>query len=134
VKGGDDYEVVDEKDYKADQKKDPAQQKWGAGAERIIHEDGYFKLDAAKAKAYRVADYNDVKDLDTLYQLFPNDIAPASVKMFRDDWLDEIAEFFRGPLVKLVLIMLGIIGMIIEIKLPGTAIGGIVAGICFVLF
>jgi membrane-bound ClpP family serine protease len=131
LKGSGAPDVVSEKEYKAD--KDHV--KWSAGAARLVKKEGeYLKLDAALAKELGIVEYNDVKDLEDLYGRPRFDISSAGVKVFRDDWLDEIAEFFRGPLVKMVLVMLGIIGLIIELKMPGTAIGGIVAGICFVLF
>jgi membrane-bound serine protease (ClpP class) len=49
-------------------------------------------------------------------------------------WLDRVAEFFREPIVNVALVALGIIGLIFEIKLPGTTFPGSVAAICFVLF
>jgi len=57
-----------------------------------------------------------------------------SVRVSRDDLLDRIAEFFREPMVNFVLIMLGIAGLILELKLPGTTFPGAIAAICFVLF
>src|SRR5207253_4056403 len=52
----------------------------------------------------------------------------------RDDWLEQVAEFFRGPAGNFFLIMLGIIGLIMELKMPGTTVPGVIAAICFVLF
>jgi len=52
----------------------------------------------------------------------------------RDHYLDQIAEFFREPWVNFLLIMLGILGLILEVKLPGTTVPGCVSAICFVLF
>ena len=49
-------------------------------------------------------------------------------------WLDRVAEFFREPIVYVVLIALGLIGLIFEIKFPGSTFPGSVAAICFVLF
>jgi membrane-bound serine protease (ClpP class) len=49
-------------------------------------------------------------------------------------WLDRVAEFFRNPIVYVALIALGLIGLIFEIKLPGTTFPGSVAALCFVLF
>jgi membrane-bound serine protease (ClpP class) len=131
LKGSGAFEVVTETEYQNDKK--AGHVKYAPGAARLARKDGeYMKLDAALAKEYGIVEHNDVNDLDALYSRF--DVSSVGVKVFRDDWLDEIAEFFRGPLVKMVLVMLGIIGLIIELKMPGTAIGGIVAGICFVLF
>jgi membrane-bound ClpP family serine protease len=54
--------------------------------------------------------------------------------MARDDWLDKVAEFFREPLVNVLLIMLGIAGLILELKMPGIGFPGVIAAVCFVLF
>src|SRR5439155_929922 len=59
---------------------------------------------------------------------------PATVEVSRDDWLDSVAAFLREPLVNVLLIMIGIAGLILELKMPGFGIPGIVAAICFVLF
>ncbi len=56
------------------------------------------------------------------------------MRVARDDWLDRVAEFFREPFVRFLLVMLGIIGLILELKMPGTAVPGVLAAICFVLF
>ncbi len=56
------------------------------------------------------------------------------MRIARDDWLEQVAEFFREPAVNFVLIMLGIVGLIMELKLPGTTVPGVIAAVCFVLF
>src|SRR6266849_6145128 len=48
--------------------------------------------------------------------------------------LDRIAEFFRKPIVYVALIALGLVGLIFEVKFPGSTFPGSVAAICFVLF
>ncbi len=117
-----------------DQDKEAGHTEFKPGAARIVKKEGtYLKLDAELAKELRVVEFNAVNSLEALYALNP-DIDPAKVTVFRDDWLDILAEFFRGPLVKLVLIMIGILGMILELKMPGATLPGIVAAICFVLF
>jgi membrane-bound ClpP family serine protease len=52
----------------------------------------------------------------------------------RDDWLDAVANFLREPLVNLLLIVVGVAGLILELKMPGFGVPGIIAAICFVLF
>ena len=52
----------------------------------------------------------------------------------RDDWLDAVASFLREPVVNVILIMLGVAGLILELKIPGFGLPGIVSAICFVLF
>jgi membrane protein implicated in regulation of membrane protease activity len=53
---------------------------------------------------------------------------------WRAGLLDRIAEFFRSPAVMFLLVMFGIFGLILEIKMPGTTVPGTVAALCFVLF
>lgn len=91
-----------------------------------------FKLNAQLAKEWHVASAIDVNSPEVLYPLYGLD--PGKVRVMRDDWLDMVAEFFREPVVVVILIMLGIIGLILEIKLPGVGLPGIIAAVCFVLF
>jgi len=56
------------------------------------------------------------------------------VVVLKNDWFRAIAEFFRQPLVMALLVMVGIAGLILELKMPGTAIPGITAAVCFILF
>jgi membrane-bound serine protease (ClpP class) len=50
------------------------------------------------------------------------------------DWLDELASFLRHPVVAVFLVMLGITGLILELKIPGFGLPGVVAALCFVLY
>jgi membrane-bound ClpP family serine protease len=50
------------------------------------------------------------------------------------DWLDRLAEFLRHPLVSVLLVMVGVAGLILELKMPGVSLPGIVAALCFVLY
>jgi membrane-bound ClpP family serine protease len=50
------------------------------------------------------------------------------------DWLDAVAAFLRNKVVAMFLVMIGIAALILEFKLPGATIPGIVAAICFVLY
>ena len=95
--------------------------------------DGQFlKINANLAKLAGVAQVLNAATLESLYALYGLD--SSKVKMSRDDWLDRVAEFFRRTEVGFILVMLGIIGLILELKMPGTAVPGVLAAICFVLF
>ena len=48
-------------------------------------------------------------------------------------WLDKFAEFLKIPAVTIILVMLGFIGLILELKVPGLTVPGIVAALCFIL-
>ena len=58
----------------------------------------------------------------------------APARPVQEQWLDLVAEFFRKPIVYVALIALGLIGLIFEVKFPGSTFPGSVAALCFVLF
>jgi membrane-bound serine protease (ClpP class) len=90
----------------------------------------FFNLDAAAAQNFGIARYSDITGLDVLYQRYDF----KDVKVMRRGWLATIANFLRDPLVNLLLIVVGIAGLILELKMPGFGVPGIVAALCFVLF
>jgi membrane-bound serine protease (ClpP class) len=125
-----DYRLISEAELKQDQKQD--RPRWIASG-RIDHPGATFlKLDASLAREFGVVSYNDVETPDVLFQHYGID--GSKVRVARDDWLDDVARFFTNPIVKIILIMLGTIGLILEMKMPGVTFPGIMAAICFVLF
>jgi membrane-bound serine protease (ClpP class) len=48
-------------------------------------------------------------------------------------WIDKLADFLRIPAVTIILVMLGFIGLILELKVPGLTVPGIIAALCFIL-
>jgi membrane-bound ClpP family serine protease len=50
------------------------------------------------------------------------------------DWLDELGAFLRHPMVSVFLVMIGIVGLVLELKMPGIGLPGVVAALCFVLY
>jgi membrane-bound ClpP family serine protease len=56
------------------------------------------------------------------------------VKKPEADWLDGLADFLRDPWTSVVLVMLGITCLILELKMPGVGLPGVISAICFVLF
>jgi membrane-bound serine protease (ClpP class) len=103
--------------------------------ERLVKgDDGKcLTLDADAAKSFGLADsieedVSGVWQLEGLEQLQVHDAT-------RDrDWLDDLATFLRDPWTSVVLVMVGITCLILELKMPGTTLPGIVAAVCFVLF
>jgi membrane-bound ClpP family serine protease len=61
-------------------------------------------------------------------------LTPAQVRTPEADWLDGLADFLREPWTSVVLVMLGITCLILELKMPGVGLPGVIAAICFVLF
>jgi membrane-bound ClpP family serine protease len=50
------------------------------------------------------------------------------------DWLEDLAAFLCSPVVSVFLVMIGIAGLILELKVPGVGLPGVIAAICFVLY
>jgi membrane-bound ClpP family serine protease len=97
-------------------------------------EDGKcLTLDAETARSLGLADAieDDVSGVYQLEGLEPKQVHDAT----RDrDWLDDLANFLRDPWTSVVLVMVGVTCLILELKMPGVSLPGIIAAICFVLF
>jgi len=102
-------------------------------AGKIKDKGQYLKLTAALAKEVGIARYlidnRDIKEVYPLYGLEPTKVQESS-----PDWLDGLAEFLRRPEVSVLLIIIGVACLILELKVPGIAVAGIISAICFVLF
>ena len=97
-------------------------------------DDSLLRITADLAREYRITRETGIDSLPLLCTYCGIDPDRDTVRVSRDDLLDRIAEFFREPLVNFVLVMLGIVGLILELKMPGTTFPGAIAAICFVLF
>jgi membrane-bound serine protease (ClpP class) len=100
---------------------------------QIKHRGKALVLDAQLARELRVARHviksQDVKEVYAQYGL-----ESGQVKEITPDWLDQIAWFLRLPVVRFLLVMVGITCLILEFKIPGATAPGVIAAICFVLF
>jgi membrane-bound serine protease (ClpP class) len=111
--------------------KKPENKDWIADKQLVPGErKQFFSLDAKTAQQFGIARYSDVTSTDVLLERYGFKEAEVS----RDDWLDAVANFLREPLVNLLLIVLGVAGLILELKMPGFGVPGIISAICFVLF
>ncbi len=120
--------LVSEDELKKDE--ESAKPRWDR--ENVVKNKGeLLKLDAERAYQYGVA-RRVVDDLDGLYRYY--DVKPEEVRRSGSDLLDEIETFFQNPFVRIMLVMIGIIGLILEMKMPGVGLPGVVAAVCFVLF
>jgi membrane-bound serine protease (ClpP class) len=103
---------------------------WDEKSKMLIKPAGrLLKLDANVARELGFARHI-VSNEQELYQIY-------GLKKVRDisfDFLYELATFLRYPLVSIVLIMVGVTGLILELKMPGVSFPGIVAALCFVLY
>lgn len=91
-----------------------------------------LELTAAKAKDYGIARHvvdnpSEIKEVYSLYGLENvNDPPP--------DWLQALADFLGDPVVAMFLVIIGVTCLILELKIPGIGIPGVIAALCFVLF
>ena len=103
---------------------------WDEKSKMLIKNAGVLlKLDANMARELGFARHI-VPNERELYQIY-------GLKKVRDisfDFLYELANFLRNPFVSIVLIMVGVTGLILELKMPGVSFPGIIAALCFVLY
>ena len=50
------------------------------------------------------------------------------------DWFEAFAGFLRNRLVAAIVVMIGITCLILELKIPGVGLPGVISALCFVLF
>jgi membrane-bound ClpP family serine protease len=107
------------------------EQKWAQPA--LVKAAGHFyELTAEKAYDYGVAtgvvgSPDDPREVFAKYGVSRAKEPPA-------DWLDKLAAFLSDPVVAMFLVVLGITCLILELKMPGVGIPGVIAAVCFVLF
>jgi membrane-bound ClpP family serine protease len=89
-----------------------------------------LKLTATEAVEYGFARFSvegtDVKAVTEVYGW------PAA-KSPDPGWLDKFADFLRNPVVTVLLVVIGFTGLILELKVPGLTVPGIIAALCFLL-
>ncbi len=91
-----------------------------------------LKLNASLAEELRVARYTvETRDPAGVYALYGFD--PAKVKEVAPGWIDRFAEFLRRDVVTVMLVVIGFTGLILELKVPGLTVPGIIAALCFIL-
>ena len=92
-----------------------------------------LKLDAALSRELRVAQFIvDNPDLKEVYALYG--VADKDVRDSQPGWLDDFAAFVRRTEVSILLVIIAFAGLILEFKMPGATIPGLVSLICFILF
>jgi len=116
-----------------EEKDDTGQPIWIRG-ETIKHPDKPLVLNGETASAVGFARHvvpgpDDLKEAYGYYA-----VQPGQVREGAPDWLDAIANFLAEPYVSAFLVLVGISCLILELKMPGASLPGIVAAVCFVLF
>jgi membrane-bound serine protease (ClpP class) len=72
---------------------------------------------------------NDAEELKDLYGLHGRDI-----RIEGPGWVDSFVDFLTEPVVSWVLLFLGVFMMVVELKLPGIGLPGIISALAFLLF
>ena len=117
--------LMSEAEYEADKAN------W-ANPQQIKPKGQLLKLTATMAEELGVARYTvDNQDPTAVYSLYGLD--PSRVKEVTPGWLDRFAEFLRLPVVTVLLVVIGFTGLILELKVPGLTVPGIIAALCFIL-
>jgi membrane-bound ClpP family serine protease len=91
-----------------------------------------LKLTATEARQLGLASV--VIDSTTIADVYPKyGVDPAKVKEATPDWLNQFRSILQMMPVTVILVIVGFIGLILELKVPGTTVPGIVAALCFIL-
>jgi membrane-bound ClpP family serine protease len=91
-----------------------------------------LKLNATRAVELGIArfavDGSELAEVYTLYGVESNRVREAT-----PGWLDRFANYLRMPAVTVLLVVIGFAGLILEIKVPGVTVPGIIAALCFIM-
>ena len=118
----DDGAVLTEAEWKSSQKAH------GPNATDVKPAGVYLKLSAADARKVGVVEkvVKDYNDFCTQENVKTDEVG--------GDWLNGLAWFLCLPVTSVVLVMIGVTCLIIELKMPGASLPGVIAAVCFVLF
>jgi membrane-bound serine protease (ClpP class) len=102
---------------------------WRRGA-RIKVAGEPFRLTSKRAQELDLADHvvDNFDDLKQLYG-FNNDIRTA-----QPNWALELVEALSSPALAVLLLVIGFVGIYIELHTPGIGVGAFVAAVAFMLF
>jgi membrane-bound serine protease (ClpP class) len=91
-----------------------------------------LNLNASRAEELGVTRFiTDNRDPTAVYAYYG--LEASRVKEVTPGWLDRFAEFLRKPVVTVLLVVIGFTGLILELKVPGLTVPGIIAALCFIL-
>jgi membrane-bound serine protease (ClpP class) len=103
---------------------------WVENPEKIKNPGQLLKLGATRAVELGLARFTvegtDVRDVCAVYGY-------KDAKDPDPGWLDRFAEFLKIPVVTVLLVVIGFTGLILELKVPGLTVPGIIAALCFIL-
>ena len=97
----------------------------------VVKKKGEFlKLTADQAEGIGLAKTTAGRDLAELAAKYG--VEPGRVKDATPAWLDRFATFLRIPTVTVLLFVLAVVGLILELKVPGAMIPGIISALAFI--
>lgn len=88
-------------------------------------------LTTAEALAWKLAAAT-CGSLDDLFKQL--NLLPSSLTRIQPTWSENIVRFLTHPIVSSALLMIGIMGIAVEIKTPGFGIPGILGTVCILVF
>jgi membrane-bound ClpP family serine protease len=114
--------------------KDRKEKKNWVDPELIKKEGTWLSLTADQAVKLGISQHTFVGEPDKALADVKNYYGLEKFRDASSDWLSDVASFLRNPFVAMILVMVGIGALILEFKIPGATIPGIIAAICFVLY
>jgi membrane-bound serine protease (ClpP class) len=99
---------------------------------RIVKDKNNFLTVVGPAAVSLELAQNVVDNLDGLKALYG--LEEKVIHVVAPNWVDTLIAVLNSPFVSMLLIVGGILGLYTELKLPGTMLPGILAGLCFLLF
>jgi membrane-bound serine protease (ClpP class) len=87
-------------------------------------------FNAEEAVRYGLAE--KVDSLDDLYARL--ELEPAYVVVAKKEFLDDFAALLRADWLRALLVTVGLLGLLLEMRRPGLHLAGVLSAVCFVLF
>jgi membrane-bound ClpP family serine protease len=128
VKGQSERRLVSKEELEADQ---AGLKQWG---EPTLIKKGDPNGQFLTLTAEQARDLDLVREIVDDFQHLKRVYHLENVRDARLDFLYQLAAFLQKPAVSLFLIMIGVTCLILELKMPGVSLPGVIAAICFVLY
>ena len=107
----------------------PEGKHWVKGA-KVTVPGKQLRISGKEAGDYRLANHvvNDFHEFRRIYGL-ENDLT-----LVEPGWADALIDGLKSPGMAVLLLVIGFVGLYLEIHSPGVGVGAFVAAVCFVLF
>jgi membrane-bound serine protease (ClpP class) len=107
----------------------PDKENWRQGA-RIKNAGETLRLTSKRAQELEIASHV-VASYDELKQLYG---FTADIPVAEPNWALEFVEALSSPALAVLLLVIGFVGIYIELHAPGSGVGGFIAALAFLLF